>query len=85
MAIESKSFDFDIVRTEEDLLRISENGRGRRFSLLLLEQVSLWLLRAWGRFCKSKSPFGAINCVKAQVASFWSPREIRWVSYCNYL
>jgi len=57
VAIESKSFDFDIVRTEEDLLRISENGRGRRFSLLLLEQVSLWLLRAWGRFCKSKSPF----------------------------
>ena len=56
MAIESKSFDLEIVGYNEDLLRISENGRGRRFSLLLLEQVSQWLLRAWGRFGKSKSP-----------------------------
>ena len=57
VAVESKSFDFDIVGTEEDLLRISENARGRRFSLLLPEQISLWLLRAAGRFCKSKYPF----------------------------
>ena len=55
MAIESKSFDFEIVGIKEDLLRISENGRGRRFSLLLPNQVSQWLLRASGRFCKSKS------------------------------
>jgi len=33
VAAESKSFDFDIVGTEEDVLRISESGRGRRFSL----------------------------------------------------
>jgi len=46
VAIESKSFDFDIVGTEEDVLRISENGRGRRFSLMVPKQVSLWLLRA---------------------------------------
>ena len=55
MAIESKSFDFEVVGNEEDRLRISDNGRGRRFSLLLPEQVSRWLLRAWGRFSKSKS------------------------------
>jgi len=55
VAIESKSFNFEIVGTEEDLLRISENGRRRRFSLLPPEQVSQWLLRAWGRFYKSKS------------------------------
>ena len=46
VAVESKSFDFDIVGTEEDVLRISENGKGRRFFLLLLVEVSLWLLRA---------------------------------------
>ena len=56
MAIESKSFDLAIVGTEEDVLKIFENGRGRRTSLLLPENVALWLLRAWGRFYKSKSP-----------------------------
>ncbi|KAJ8435559.1 hypothetical protein Cgig2_015414 [Carnegiea gigantea] len=35
VAIESKSFDLAIVRTREDVLKISENGRGRRTSLLL--------------------------------------------------
>ena len=57
VAIESKSFDFVIVGAKEYLLRIDENGRGRRFSLLLPETVSLWLLRAWGRFGKSNSSF----------------------------
>ncbi|KAJ8425024.1 hypothetical protein Cgig2_007161 [Carnegiea gigantea] len=56
VAIESKSFDLAIVGTVEDVLKISENGRGRRTSLLLPENLALWLLRAWGRFCKSKSP-----------------------------
>lgn len=56
VAIESKSFDLNIVGTAEDILKISENGRGRRTSLLLPENVALWLLRAWGRFFKSKSP-----------------------------
>ena len=55
VAIEAKSFDMEIVGNEEDLLRISENGRGRRVSLLLPEPVSKWVLRAWGRFCKSTS------------------------------
>jgi len=35
VVVESKSFDFELVGREEDLLRISENGRGRRFSLTL--------------------------------------------------
>ncbi|KAJ8421306.1 hypothetical protein Cgig2_026690 [Carnegiea gigantea] len=47
VAIESKSFDLAIVGTAEDVLKISENGRGRRISLLLPENVALWLLRAW--------------------------------------
>ena len=56
MAIESKSFDFELVGTNVDFLRIYENGRGRRFSVLPPELASQWLLRAWGRFCKSDSP-----------------------------
>ena len=54
VAIESKSFDLTIVGTVENVLKISE-GRGRRTSVLLPENVALWLLRAWGRFYKSKS------------------------------
>jgi len=56
VAIESKSFDFEIVGQYENLLRISEKGRGRRFSILLSEQAAQWLLKAWGRFGKSNSP-----------------------------
>ena len=56
VAIKSKSFGLDIVGNAEDALKISENGRGRRTSLLLPENVVLWLLTAWGRFYKSKSP-----------------------------
>ena len=56
VAIESKSFDSAIVGTREDVLKSSENGRGRRTSLLLPENVALWFLRAWGRFYKSNSP-----------------------------
>ena len=33
MAIESKPFDLAIVGTKEDILKISENGRGRRVTL----------------------------------------------------
>ncbi|KAJ8432736.1 hypothetical protein Cgig2_015654 [Carnegiea gigantea] len=55
VAIESKSFDFTIVGTAKDVLKISKNGRGRRTSVFLPEHVALWLLRAWGRFYKSKS------------------------------
>ena len=54
-AEKSKSFDLAIVGTAEDVLKISENGRGRRMQVLLPENVALWLLRAWGRFYKSKS------------------------------
>ena len=55
MAIESKSFDLNVFGNKEDILKILENGRGRRISIFLLESVVLWLLRAWGRFRKSKS------------------------------
>jgi len=55
VAIESKSFVFSIVGTVEDALKISENGRGRRTSVLLPKHVAVWLLRALGRFYKSKS------------------------------
>ncbi|KAJ8439616.1 LOW QUALITY PROTEIN: hypothetical protein Cgig2_020992 [Carnegiea gigantea] len=55
VAIQSKSFDLAIVGTAKDVLKISENGRGRRTSLLLPKNVALWLLRASGRFFKSKS------------------------------
>ena len=50
LAIESKSFDLSVVGTKEDILKIYENGRGRRFSILLLAEVVLWRLRAWARF-----------------------------------
>ena len=40
VAIESKSFDFELVGTNVDFLRIYENGRGRRFSMLLPELAS---------------------------------------------
>ena len=56
VAIENKSFDFELAGTNVDFLRIFENRRGRRFSVLLPELASQWLLRAWGRFCKSDSP-----------------------------
>ena len=57
---------------------------------MLPEQVSLWLVSAWRRFCKSKTlnpSFGAIKCIKYQVSLFWNPKEIGgWgVSSCNYL
>ena len=55
VAIESKSFDLSVVGNKEDILKISENGRGRRFSIFLPEPVVLWLVRAWGRFRKTKS------------------------------
>ncbi|KAJ8439649.1 hypothetical protein Cgig2_021661 [Carnegiea gigantea] len=41
VAIENKFFDLDIVGNVEDVLKISENGRGRRTSLLLLENLSV--------------------------------------------
>lgn len=45
----------------EDIVRTTENGRGRRFSVCLLESVALWLLRAWGRFHASKHSFNWYN------------------------
>ena len=45
VAIESKSFDLAIVGIKEDFLKISENGSGRKFTLLLPKQVALWLMR----------------------------------------
>jgi len=46
VAIESKSFYFAIMGRKEDRLQILENGRGKRFTLVLAEQVAMWLLRA---------------------------------------
>jgi len=51
----NKSFDLAIVGKEEDSLKFSENGWGRRSSLLLPKHVAFWLLRAWSKFCKSMS------------------------------
>ena len=53
--IESKSFDLRVVGSKDDILKISEQGRGRSFSIFLPEPVAQWLLRAWGRFRLSKS------------------------------
>ena len=58
VTIESKSFNFEIVGQYENLLRISEKGRGRRVTILLSQQAAQWLLKAWGRFGKSNSPLG---------------------------
>ena len=55
VAVERKSFDLSVVGNKGDILKITENGRGRRFSMFLPEPVTLWLLRAWGRFRSSKS------------------------------
>ena len=55
LAIESKSFVLSVVGSNGDILRISENGRGRRYSILLPRDVVLWLLRAWMRFRTSQS------------------------------
>jgi len=62
VAIESKSFDFEIVGFKEYVLRISENGRRRRFSLLLPEPVSLWLLRLGEDLAGPIHLYGAIKC-----------------------
>ena len=50
LAIESKPSVLGVVGTKKDTPKISKNGRGKRFSILLPKQVALWLLRAWGRF-----------------------------------
>ena len=55
VAIESKSFDLKVVGSNEDILKILEQGRGRRFSIFLPKPVAFWLMRAWGRVRKSKS------------------------------
>ncbi|KAJ8428856.1 hypothetical protein Cgig2_022995 [Carnegiea gigantea] len=60
VAIESKSFDFTIVGTAEDVLKISENGRGRRTSVFLPEHVALW-----ADFISPNPPIGVIKCAKA--------------------
>lgn len=45
VAIESKS-DLVVEGGGEDILIITDNGRGRRFSIFQPEYVALWLLRA---------------------------------------
>jgi len=55
VAIERKSYDPSVVGRKEDIVKISKNERGRRFSIFLPEPVALWLMRAWGRFRNSKS------------------------------
>ena len=55
VTIESKSFDFVFVGSKEACLQITEYGRGRRFTIVLPEEVALWLLRAWSRFGQAKS------------------------------
>ena len=55
VGIESKAFELTVVESYEDILKISEKGRGRSFSIFLPEPVAMWLLRAWGRFRNSKS------------------------------
>ncbi|KAJ8450026.1 hypothetical protein Cgig2_029388 [Carnegiea gigantea] len=62
VAIKSKSFDLAIVGTTEDVLKTSGNGRGRRISLLLPENVALWLLRASADFISLNPLIGAIKC-----------------------
>ena len=61
LAIESESFDLSMVGTKGDILKIFENGRGRRFSILLPEHVALWLLRAWLDFENLSLLIGAIK------------------------
>ena len=39
VGIESKSFELRVVGTYEDILKISEQGRGRSFSIFLPEQL----------------------------------------------
>ena len=53
--LREKSFNLHVVGSKEDILKITESGRGRRFSIFLPEPVALWLLRAWGRFRSPKS------------------------------
>ena len=55
VGIESKTFELRVVGTYENILKISEQGRGRSFSIFLPKPVALWLLRAWGKFRNSKS------------------------------
>lgn len=55
LTIESKAFVLSVVGSKEDSLKITENGRGRRFFILLPEDAVLWLLRAWTRFRTSQS------------------------------
>lgn len=54
----------------EDVLKIFENGRGRRTSVFLPEHVALWSLRAWADFTSPNPPIGVINCAKALVFFF---------------
>jgi len=82
LAIESKSFDLSVVGTKEDILKISKNDRGRRFTILLPEEMVLWLLRAWARFRKSKF---ANRCnqmrlgLRIFILEFWSNRAGKYL------
>jgi len=66
-AIESKSLNLAVVGTEEDTLKIFENGSWGRTPFLLPEHVALWLLRAWAHFTHLNPPIHVIKCVEGQV------------------
>ena len=61
----------------EDCLQMTENGRGRRFTLVLPEQVALWLLRAWSRFCKVKSSSWCNQIRRGSSIFLWESKSNR--------
>jgi len=58
---------------------------GRRFTLVLLEQLVLWLLKAWSRFCKAKFSNWCNQIRRVPLFSYWNPRVIGQVSFSNCL
>lgn len=89
--LEAKSFDLAIVKTREDILKISKNGREkslrmgggvlRKFSPLLPEPIAM--CQAYS--ARLSSPIGVIKCVEVQVFFFWNPRETELENICNCL
>ncbi|KAJ8422647.1 LOW QUALITY PROTEIN: hypothetical protein Cgig2_008998 [Carnegiea gigantea] len=75
VAIKSKSFDLTIVGIAEDVLKISENGRGRRTSVLSPENVALWA----GKFLQ----LSVINKGKRTFVIF--PNERSWAKIFDAL
>jgi len=69
VAIQNKSFDLVVEGRCDDVLRITENGRGRgrKFSAFLRDSVALLLLKAWGSFCTSKHKYGVTQLVEGKI------------------